>query len=49
MDWLGLVAVVGLIVTLVWLSLKDKLDKEAFTKLAEAVEAIVDAVKDKPE
>ena len=49
MEWLGLIAVVGLMVTLLILGLKDKLDRKAFAKLAETVEEIVDAVKDKPE
>lgn len=46
MDWLGLIAVVALCGTLVWLSLKSKLDREAFGKLAETVEEIIDAIKD---
>ena len=49
MDWLGLIAILGLVVTLIWLSLKCRLDAEAFGKLADVIEAIVDAVKDPPE
>lgn len=49
MDWLGLIAILGLMVTLIWLSLKSKLDAQAFGKLAEVVEAIIDIVKDTPE